>query len=489
MQARIDESVGCAVAAEVPALGEHAHAVGARHRRGLVEGLRPGRCRCGIRQHRELGEVRGDEVGEGEQLAHRLLGIGVEEAIAARGDHDRIEHDDGRAGAAEPVGDLADHLGIREHPELHGIDRDVVGDRVELCAEELGGRHVHRANAVRVLRGERRDDGHAVAADRRDRLEVGLDTGPARRVAAGDAQHPRDRPRRCARRSRSARRRRPRIETGLPSPNDLPRRLRRIVRRTHRRHHGDPRRSGRPQPRSIRRPDAPDRHARQPDADREAGDACESVDAERRRVIGLRRRRVDHADPEVVDRAGRQLRNRVEMRRRVRGEPDHGIRPERLASLEHRRVTLAEVHPVDADAALPRREHHVEPVVHEQGRATGDGRRDGVEFTQQFVVARVLVAQLHRGHPAGDGIGDDGGHSAIAAERGIGDEGEGQVEGAPGAHATTRSVASAPASSLPVIRARSASAEASTAESASRNRTAKLPGPDAPSAASSAATV
>ena len=51
--------------------------------------------------------------------------------------------------------------------------------RVDLRGDELGRHLVDAADALGVLRGQRRDHGGAVDAERGKRLEVGLDAGAA----------------------------------------------------------------------------------------------------------------------------------------------------------------------------------------------------------------------------------------------------------------------------------------------------------------------
>ena len=76
----------------------------------------------------------------------------------------------------------------REHPGLEGRDREIFRDGVELRSDDVGIDVLDGADADRVLGGDRRDDGHAVDAEGRERLQVGLDAGPGPGVGAGDGQ-------------------------------------------------------------------------------------------------------------------------------------------------------------------------------------------------------------------------------------------------------------------------------------------------------------
>ena len=60
----------------------------------------------------------------------------------------------------------------------------------DLLAHEIRRDRLDAVDAARVLCGQRGDRGRGVAAERGDRLDVGLDAGPAARVRAGDDQHP-----------------------------------------------------------------------------------------------------------------------------------------------------------------------------------------------------------------------------------------------------------------------------------------------------------
>ena len=129
-------------------------------------------------------------VAQREQLLdERRAGRVVEEHGAGLGDHHGVDHDR-RAGLqqAERVFDGADGLRGAEHPDLHGVDADVLCHLPDLLDDHLRRRRVHRADAGRVLRGQRRDRRHPVDAAARERLQVRLDAGAAAGVRAGDRE-------------------------------------------------------------------------------------------------------------------------------------------------------------------------------------------------------------------------------------------------------------------------------------------------------------
>ncbi len=146
----------------------------------------------------------------------------------------------------------------------------------------------------------------------------------------------------------------------------------------------------------------------------------------------------------------------------------------RSSRAEHRGIRLAEVHPVHPGTATTGLDGRIEAIVHNEPRATVDGRGQGEELHDGLLVRRLLVAQLHDADAAGDGLSHGRDHPACAAQRPIGDEVQGQVDG----HRASSST-----------RARARRSAGVTADRASSSATAKLPGPREISAACSAATV
>ena len=84
--------------------------------------------------------------------------------------------------------DGIDRREAAEHPDLDGVDADVVGDGAHL-RDDRGRRYrLHVDHADRVLRSDRRDRGHAVGAAASESLQVGLNPGAAAGVRTGDRQ-------------------------------------------------------------------------------------------------------------------------------------------------------------------------------------------------------------------------------------------------------------------------------------------------------------
>ena len=136
-----------------------------------------------------LREVRGHDLGEREQpLAVGALGGGVEETVAALGDHHRVDDEMGQAQARDGLRDRLHDGAVGEHARLDRGHRHVGGDGLEL-------RHHHARlqgdvvdDGHRVLRGDGRDRRGAVQPVGGEGPQVGLDAGASARIGAGDGE-------------------------------------------------------------------------------------------------------------------------------------------------------------------------------------------------------------------------------------------------------------------------------------------------------------
>ena len=77
---------------------------------------------------------------------------------------------------------------VAQHADLDRGNLQILRQRVELRAQRGRGRGVHGLHALRGLHGQRGDGGHAVAIVRRNRFQIGADTGAAGRIKTGDGQ-------------------------------------------------------------------------------------------------------------------------------------------------------------------------------------------------------------------------------------------------------------------------------------------------------------
>ena len=153
-----------------------------RHRRD-IENRHPGQClgfgqvRCQHRRQRHKVVF---------QHRHRLT---VQKPCPALGHHDRVHHDRHPGPRRQNSGDRFNGNAIAQHTGLDGIGADVIEDAVHLRGNEIRWHRMDRLNAVGILGGQRRDRGRRIAAQRRYRLDVGLDPGAAAGIGTGNDEN------------------------------------------------------------------------------------------------------------------------------------------------------------------------------------------------------------------------------------------------------------------------------------------------------------
>jgi hypothetical protein len=76
-----------------------------------------------------------------------------------------------------------------QHADLQRVNADVVHHRADLGLQHFHRNAVNGGDTQRVLRGHGGDRGHAVAAQRAEGLEVGLNARATATVGAGNRQH------------------------------------------------------------------------------------------------------------------------------------------------------------------------------------------------------------------------------------------------------------------------------------------------------------
>ena len=140
-------------------------------------------------------EVRGDEGGEGEKaLAVEGDGVGLEERVAAAGDHDGID-DERRAGMGsaerrmENVGDGGDDGAGVEQAGFDGGDGEGTEEEADLLGDEGGFDGLDGAHFARDLGDDAGDGGDAVGAKGTHGFEIGLRAGPGAVVGTGDGEN------------------------------------------------------------------------------------------------------------------------------------------------------------------------------------------------------------------------------------------------------------------------------------------------------------
>ncbi len=133
----------------------------------------------------EFGKVGGDDRSLPHQPRERRDRVGIGEHRSAGCDHDGVEHDRHRKGI-EHVRHGTCGGGRSDHADLHRIDAKIVDYRAHLRNDDIRGYRVDRLHAERVLRGDRGDRGHGMAAEHRDGPDVRLDTRAAARIGPGN---------------------------------------------------------------------------------------------------------------------------------------------------------------------------------------------------------------------------------------------------------------------------------------------------------------
>ena len=130
-----------------------------------------------------LGQIGRHDVGKRQQRRpHQLDGIGRYQEVAAGRDHDGIDDEKGRLGPGQAFNDGVDRGSFAEHACLDRSYIEVREDGRHLAPDHVGRHGVHGLDAERVLRRDRGDDGGPVDAERREGLEVGLDSRSPRAV-------------------------------------------------------------------------------------------------------------------------------------------------------------------------------------------------------------------------------------------------------------------------------------------------------------------
>ena len=116
--------------------------------------------------------------------------------MSAGRDHDWIEHVVAQVLVADRIGhERYQPLGS-EHSGLHGRDRKIRRDRVDLTSHNIGGNGVNCTHARCVLHRNCRYSRGAEDAERVKRLDVSLNARPTTAVAAGYGNRHRNRHRR-----------------------------------------------------------------------------------------------------------------------------------------------------------------------------------------------------------------------------------------------------------------------------------------------------
>mmetsp|Transcript_17899 Transcript_17899/g.51290 ORF Transcript_17899/g.51290 Transcript_17899/m.51290 type:complete len:201 (+) Transcript_17899:1172-1774(+) len=127
-------------------------------------------------------------------LNHGLLGSVVNQFVSRGGDHDGIQHDKGRllpvAGSGfdlpKESADFDGRFLGPQHPNLDGTGWQIVGQHIELLAEEFHRKSMDAGDAAGILGREAHDGRAAVASHGVHGVQIGLDAGTSAGIGTGD---------------------------------------------------------------------------------------------------------------------------------------------------------------------------------------------------------------------------------------------------------------------------------------------------------------
>ena len=83
----------------------------------------------------------------------------------------------------------ADGFDAPQHADLEGVHRDVFEEASRLIRHPLGVQRLNTLDAARVLHRDRSHDRQRMAPHAREREDVGLQAGAARRIGRGERHH------------------------------------------------------------------------------------------------------------------------------------------------------------------------------------------------------------------------------------------------------------------------------------------------------------
>ena len=151
---REDRGVTGVLTAQVAALHNHGGSSRRRKVRRLLMRLIKGLGGLLLAEHGKLRNVRGNHIHERHEVAQRLLRLRLQQAVTARSNHDRVEHDHGHGVLTQPGADGADRVRVAEHTDFYGVNRDVIKNGSKLRGQKFQGRGEYFADSAGVLRDQ-----------------------------------------------------------------------------------------------------------------------------------------------------------------------------------------------------------------------------------------------------------------------------------------------------------------------------------------------
>ena len=151
--------------------------VGKRRRRGCAN------------QYARLRQIRRDHPRyRHERITQRSDRVFAQQMMTALRHHHRIEHDVAHNVMSQPVRDRRRNLRGRHHADLHRVHAHIGEDRIDLLGDKCRIDRLERSHALRVLRRQRGDHRHAIGAEGRERLQVGLNAGTPTGIRTRDGK-------------------------------------------------------------------------------------------------------------------------------------------------------------------------------------------------------------------------------------------------------------------------------------------------------------
>lgn len=112
----------------------------------------------------------------------------MEQVIAAFRNHDRIQDHHGRLPLPQARRNSPDAFRAGYHADLHGVDRDIPEDSIQLGGDDIRIDVLNLHHATCILGRYGRNDTHAERPMGGERLQVRLNAGAAAAITPGDGQ-------------------------------------------------------------------------------------------------------------------------------------------------------------------------------------------------------------------------------------------------------------------------------------------------------------
>ena len=135
-----------------------------------------------------LGNIRRNDRGAQNQTRREgLQGIFFQQPVAALGDEYRID-DQGniRSLCIDHIGHSFNDIVAVQHAHLDAINSYIIEHHVHLSRHHIDGHRLNLGDGFGILRGQDSNRSPAIAAERGDRLHIGLNTGAAAGIRPGD---------------------------------------------------------------------------------------------------------------------------------------------------------------------------------------------------------------------------------------------------------------------------------------------------------------